>query len=100
MNKRLKESSLEIIEHSSIHGLPNIISTKRTCNKIMWIIFTLLSACVSIYLVVRSFQTFLSYDVITRIDDWPQNPLNFPTVSICNLNQPKTNYSLEEILID
>ena len=100
MNKRITKSSIEIIEHSSIHGLPNIASTKRTFNKLMWITFTLLSAGVSIYLIVRSFQTFFSYEVVTRIDDWPQNPLNFPTVSICNLNQPKTSYSLEELLVD
>lgn len=65
----------------------------------MWTLVTFFSTCYCIYLIVESIASFLSYEVVTRIDDWPKSPLEFPAVSFCNLNKPKTAYSLDEILI-
>ena len=100
MNKRIKESSLEIIEHSSIHGLPNIISTKRTCNKIMWIIFVIGCSSFCIYSIINSIMSFLDYEVVTKIELIPENPTQFPTVTLCNLNAKNSKYNLNETIIE
>lgn len=100
MKNKIQETFNQIISKTTIHGLPNILNARHLIIRIVWLLFTLLAGSVCIYLIVSSIQNYFKYDVVTLIQEWPKNPFNFPTISFCNLNQPKTNYTLDDILID
>ncbi len=100
MKTEIKTIINEYISQSTIHGISNVFKTKRLFAKVMWMIVTIVSTIYCIYLIAKSFSSYLEYEVVTRIDDWYKSPLEFPAVTFCNLNRPKTTYTLDQILID
>ena len=93
----------ELITVSTIHGLPNIVRSERKLTKMLWFIFTLISASLCFYLVVRSVFDYLSFDVTTKIRYINEVPAMFPTITICNSNPFVTKFSanyLDFILVN
>jgi len=87
MNQKLKETLLELLSISSIHGLPNLIRSKRLFHKIMWAIaFTifLVILCCSI---IECITAYLEYKVITEIQTIFEQPAPFPTISFCSKDE-------------
>jgi hypothetical protein len=82
----LKQIFLEWAESSTSHGFPNIFRTKIIAIKIMWLIFLIVSSGLCGYMVMKSILDYLSFDVITKIRIQNEVPMEFPTITICNLN--------------
>jgi hypothetical protein len=105
MNSKVKskkekviEKSIEIGLSSTSHGIPNIIKSDRTCLKIMWLIFFLLSSSVGIYLVIESFINYFSFDVVTSIKVFKETPTEFPAITFFILRNKRVNISLSNLI--
>ena len=83
----IKKVFLECGKKSSLHGIPNIIQAKSLWLKTMWTFFFILATSVSSYLVIKSINNYLDYEVVTKIRVFRQQPAEFPTITICNLNR-------------
>jgi len=99
MKTEIKKIINEYVSQSSIHGISNVFKAKRFFFMVLWTIVTLASTIYCIFLITKSISSYMEYEVISRIDDWYKSPLDFPAVTFCNLNRPKTNYSLDEVLL-
>ena len=74
------------LSESTIHAIPNIFSINHLIIKIIWLVCLLVSASFCSYFIVSSIQDYLKYDVVTNIEIENENPIGFPSVTICNLN--------------
>ncbi len=90
-------------ENSSIHAIPNIVRNESYLIKIIWIIFLLGSTGYCAYLVYQSVMNYLSFDVVSLNRIYPKKEVQFPTVTICNVNPFTTSFSkqfMENLLND
>jgi hypothetical protein len=86
---------------STIHAIPNIFSINHLIIKIMWLGCLLVSGSLCSYFIVSSIQEYLEYHVITNIKIENENPIGFPSVTICNLNifsSPKSTSIMSELM--
>jgi hypothetical protein len=90
----IKRIFWEWAETSTSHGFPHIFRTKFIAIKIMWLIFLFISTCLCGYMVMKSILDYLSFDVITKIRVQNEVPMEFPTITICNLNPFYKNQTL------
>ena len=56
-------------------------------NKIFWLFYLFAFAILTAWYIVDFINTYLSYEVVTKIEDICEQPMRFPTVSFC----PDTN---------
>jgi hypothetical protein len=71
---------------STAHGIPNMISNTMWSFKLMWIVCFLGSCGGCAYLLYKSTNEYLDYDVVTTVHKISETPTKFPTISICNTN--------------
>ena len=99
MDQNKYKSIIELIEMSSAHGYSNIVRSKRNCQKLMWILFTLFSTAVCIWFLIIAFIEYLSFDVFTNIQFVFQQPSQFPTVTFCSSGKDSfNNKTLKELI--
>jgi hypothetical protein len=96
-NKELKKRFVEWSSSSTSHGYPNIFRTDKWPIKIMWLFFLLLSTGVCFYMVTKSVTDYLNHEVVTKIRVFNEQMMEFPTITICNLNPFTKKASLEYI---
>jgi len=84
--KDLKNLFFKSAESSTAHGFPNIIKNEQLPIKFVWIFFTLISTGLCSYMVSKSILDYLNHDVVTKIRIENEVPIEFPTITICNLN--------------
>jgi len=77
---KIKKRTGELLEVSSIHGIPNIVRTKSLFILIMWSIFTVFSACYGSYFVFKSIVDYLKYDTVTKIEIINEKVVQFPAI--------------------
>ncbi len=80
----LKKKLKQILSDSTANGLPNIFKREGFLSKIFWLTFVLLSILPSYYYTVSAVFDYLNYNVVTQIEDVYQQPLKFPTITICD----------------
>jgi hypothetical protein len=89
------ESTIETLEGSSIHAIPNITRNKFYSIKFMWLICFLASFGVCAWLIFESIADFLKFEVVTKFYIKNEDSLRFPIINICNLNFFATPYSFQ-----
>jgi hypothetical protein len=99
LNDKIKQKSKELILTSTSHGLPHAFRTNRLLLKIMWITLFLTSTLFGFYTVIQTINTYLSYEIVTKIDVITEIPTDFPAITLINLRNRKNNMSLNEIMI-
>ncbi|XP_072173183.1 uncharacterized protein [Diadema setosum] len=74
------------VNTTTAHGIPNIYRSKSTVQRAFWTLAVLI--CLSAFILegTRLIRTFLSYPYSTRNDIVSMSELEFPAVSICNVN--------------
>ena len=87
---KIKEVLLDFCKKTSIQGIPNIYQAKSLSLKTIWILFFILATSGSSYLVIKSISNYLDFEVVTKIRVIRQQPAEFPTITICNLNRLST----------
>ncbi|RNA38783.1 acid-sensing ion channel 1-like [Brachionus plicatilis] len=84
----------EIVESSSMHGIPNVIRTKSTVIRIFWILIILSFFSYSTYSVVLIIIKYFQYNVIVRMKIVESYNSEFPAVTFCNINP--FDFTIEE----
>ena len=81
----------QTLESSTIHAIPNIIRTDSLGIKILWLVCFIGSSCICAWFILNTINTYFKHEVVSKIEIKYENPLDFPVVSICNLNPLATN---------
>ena len=85
-----QEKILEIIlkwcNNLTIHAIPNIFRTEYLVIRIIWILALLTSSGFCAYMVYGSINNYLQFGVITTIRVTSENPMIFPSITLCNAN--------------
>ncbi len=95
LKEKLKEPLHKLVNDSTSHGIPRIIKSKTWCIRLMWIMCFLSSLIYCGYIIKITVTDYLDYDFITSIEKYNEIPAMFPTVTLCNINEFQTNYSLK-----
>ena len=99
---KIKKILIDIVLSSTSHGLPNIFKSNRLLLKIMWTFFLLVSLSYCSFSIIKSINSYYSWEYVTNIDIIQEVPTEFPAISICNLNIYVTDYAkslLNQILL-
>jgi hypothetical protein len=83
----------EFVDRCSTHGIIGIYKNKAYFFKLMWLILFLGSSAFCFYLIVKSIDSYLKFEITTKIKITPQVPINFPIVKICDINRYSTEYA-------
>ncbi len=80
----MKKSLLELATKSRVYGVSNLIRSKYLIQKIIWILFLVISASLAIRNTLEHVKSYLDYKVITVVKTEYEQPSLFPVVSFCN----------------
>lgn len=72
----------DVLYNSLSQAVMNIIHSPFVCIRLLLFLFTLFAVSVSAFLVIKSFMTYYSYEVITKTRNMHETPTPFPKVSI------------------
>lgn len=97
--KNILKSLKEIGLTAQVHGIPRIVSNERICLKFLWLVSFLVSASACFYLIQNSLRSFLSYPYLTNLAIVVENPMLFPTVTLCSRKPPVKVYNISDIII-
>ena len=95
----IKKRISNIIDFSTIHGIPSIFRTERLITRLVWLSLTVISIIFCSYFTITSTLNYLGYEV-TNIQSIYEQPMLFPTVSICSLSKLFNKTKLQDLLID
>ena len=84
--KKVKEHLKQYGQTTSIKGISRIIKSQHSALKILWLIALLFGASIAIYGLVSLVSSYLKYETITQISHCSDCRLEFPDVTLCNLN--------------
>jgi hypothetical protein len=87
----------DFVDHSTTHGLININQNKAYFYKLMWLVLFCVSLAFCSYLIVSSINSYLTFEVTTKIKINPENPIKFPIMKICDNNFYSTEYAKDLI---
>jgi hypothetical protein len=93
LENKIKEIALEWILNSTSHGLPNLFKTSQKYLKIFWLIAFLACSGICFYLITEYIINFFEYEVTVSTTYVTETPVDFPAVTICNLNPFNPNRS-------
>jgi len=92
------KSLIKIISNgiTSFHGIPNILKAEKSSSRFIWLLFTLISALICAILIYKDIFSYLSYQYVSNIDVIYEQPMEFPTISICscifNISMPLSSF--------
>ena len=89
VNKKSKliwSAVCECAMNSTAHGIPNIFRLHNKMLKVMWTICFLGALFYSIYTITSIVISFLQFDVLTNQQVVVESPVDFPAVTVCNIN--------------
>ena len=73
-------------KYTTLHGFPRIVAAENIYARLMWIIFTLLAIGFCGFMVYHTLNDYLDFDTQSKVTEVYQQELQFPAVSICNVN--------------
>ena len=73
-------------ETTSIHGLPNLSRSRSGVARAVWTLLFTLACSYSVYLISQSFAAYFAYNVVSTVSIVKRQQIEFPTITICNLN--------------
>jgi len=96
-SSQIKEKIREYLKSSTFHGLPNIVRTNSKLFQIIWLIFSIISACTCIFYTFQTISEYLSFNTVTTFKLVSLDQTLFPTVSFCAY--PSFNGSIDNIIM-
>ena len=79
----MQKNLTELLSNSTAYGLPKLFQSNRFVLKLFWLSFLLFGSIASIYYVFDAVNSYLDFDVITKIESVYEQPMPFPTISFC-----------------
>jgi hypothetical protein len=83
----------EFVDRCSTHGIVNIKQNNTYFFKAIWLILFFSSFGFCFYLILKSINEYLNFQVTTKIKITSQGAIEFPTVKICYVNLFSTEYA-------
>ena len=83
---KIKNLTVNWASDNTFHGLPNIISSKTVCLKIYWLIAFLVCTTLCLTFSIYAFIEYYKFEVTVSTTNEYEVPINFPAITICNLN--------------
>ena len=77
------EKGSEIFNNITVYGVSKLLKRERLFSKLLWLSFIFISSAASIYYTWDAINSYLKYEVITKIESKYQQPMLFPTISFC-----------------
>jgi len=87
----------DILIASTSHGLPSVFRTERIGLKVMWFVLFLIGISIGLYTVRDAINSYLDFDVVTKIQSVNQISAEFPDVTFIILRNQKLMIKAEEI---
>ena len=84
---KIKNTLHDVVLSSTSHGLPNIFKSKRILLKIIWTLFFLISLGYCSFSIIKTINSYFNWEYLTKIEDFRENPTEFPAITVCNLNK-------------
>ncbi|XP_033634671.1 amiloride-sensitive sodium channel subunit gamma-like isoform X1 [Asterias rubens] len=81
----------EYMANTSAHGLPNIDRGRNSCRKAVWSLLFMWALGMFIWQCYELVHAYFQWGVDVNIDIQYETQLNFPAVTICNLNPIKSS---------
>jgi len=85
-SKSLKNILIRSASATTMHGLPNMVRTKRLLVRIVWAFCFLIAFALCAYLIIESFINYLKFDVVTTVRIINEPYAEFPAIMLCNKN--------------
>ncbi|CAF0708691.1 unnamed protein product [Brachionus calyciflorus] len=101
LRSELKERFIEWCNYSTTHGIPNIARSDSKTVKLIWFVCLSAGSVYCFYSIVTILISFLSFGVLINIEVVEKAPIEFPAVTVCNLNPLDRRYSqsyIDEVL--
>ena len=80
---KMKKIIKNFASESTVIGLARIVRAETTFMKITWVLMTLFSLAVGLYLTSETIEEYLQYEVFTSIKRVPSNYILMPSVTFC-----------------
>ena len=89
----IKQEFIEWTKNSTAHGITNLFKDEKPkFIRLMWFVLFIGSFGYCCYSIIISLINFLEFEVLINIDIEKDILAEYPTVSICNLNQYSTSH--------
>jgi hypothetical protein len=88
----------DLLESTSLPGIALLIKSKQFIVKIIWLLFIVILAGLSIKYVIESIQTYHNYEVVTNIRVISEQSLPFPAISFCMIFNRSPSPSVNDML--
>ena len=85
-SEKVKDIFIKWSESLTLHAIPNIFRTKHLVIRVLWILAFTISTITCAYMVSDSINNYLQFGVITTIRVTSENPMIFPSITLCNAN--------------
>lgn len=85
--KTFKKIGKQLLKKSSLYPVSQLVRAKSTLQKIWWMIVLLLCVFGSIYQISEFLRSYLEYPVVIDLNVENNLVLDFPAVTVCNLNR-------------
>lgn len=92
---------LDWCSYCTAHGISNISRAKNNVTLAVWICFYLASIVFCAYNIINIIVEFSQYNVLINIELINESPIDFPAVTVCNLNpfdKTKANSYIDKLL--
>jgi len=95
LKQELKEAFVNWASSSTSHGFPNIFRTNILILKLIWLAFLLIATGACIYMCTEAVLDYLDWEVLTKVRVYSEIPIEFPVITVCNLNPWTGNLSVD-----
>lgn len=84
--ERKKSNFQKYAENNSVGGLSFVLTSSSKIRRVLWLAIILICVTISLYLLRNSFSKIINRPTSTTITSDPNLSLDFPAVTICNVN--------------
>ncbi|GFT79935.1 acid-sensing ion channel 4-A [Nephila pilipes] len=84
--------SKQLLQQSSIYAVSQLGRCRNPYRKLIWLFILTCGLIASIYQAYRFLRCFLQYPVVVNVQVEQKWHLDFPAITICNLNRMKKTY--------
>lgn len=80
----IKSISYEIFVNSTIHGIPSMLRSRNIFIKILWVICFVTSNVCCAFVIIKSLNNYLAFEIVTQINEVNEQSSEFPALSFCS----------------
>ena len=97
LKTELKEAFYDWSIFTTAHGIPSLSRTESKKIRFLWIAFLLVTTAYCCYSMISIIVSYFSYNVLINMQIVDKSNVDFPAVTVCNLNPFDRRYSQDYI---